>query len=322
VYPFMTELTLCLGGILAALGARDGSACRLLGHKDQIHAVAFSPDGAFLVSGGWEEKLIVWHLGKQPRREEVKTGSPIESIAVSPDGAKIAYGVLSTEIVLYDVTNKTEIRRPTRETLYPFGALDFSRSGERIAAGSGSMLFLWDLKKRSIISRAAAHGKVREVRYSADGKLLASAGVDPKGGTVKLWEAADDFRELRTLRGHQGGVFGLCFLGKSRALVSAGEDKTIVFWDADTGKKLHVIDGAHDELIADLAATRDGSVVFSASHDHTVKAWDTKTYRRLATFRGHTNGLITLAVSPDQRRLASAGFDWDVRLWDITSVGK
>jgi hypothetical protein len=54
----------------------------------------------------------------------------------------------------------------------------------------------------------------------------------------------------------------------------------------------------------------------SGSHDQTVKVWDASTGQDLLTLKGHTNGVSSVAFSPDGRRIASGSFDRTVKVWD------
>ena len=58
--------------------------------------------------------------------------------------------------------------------------------------------------------------------------------------------------------------------------------------------------------------------------------WDVATGNVTYTYRGHTEAIVTLAWSPDGKRIASSSWDWDgtvqggdgsVRVWDTTTGG-
>src|SRR5437763_1464588 len=101
---------------------------------------------------------------------------------------------------------------------------------------------------------------------SPDGKLLATAGFD---GSVKLWDLAGR-KELRTLAGHSGPVYGVSF--SADGLASAGFDRTLRLWDPAAGKELHKV-GLPDDPYA-VAVAPDGKRVAVAGYAGHLSVWE------------------------------------------------
>ena len=59
------------------------------------------------------------------------------------------------------------------------------------------------------------------------------------------------------------------------------------------------------------------STLASGSDDNTVRLWDVQTGEQLRTLEGHTDGVTSVAFSPDGNTLASGSDDNTVRLWDV-----
>ena len=75
-------------------------------------------------------------------------------------------------------------------------------------------------------------GRIHAIVYSADGRLLATAGSDR---TVRLWDVSRGL-PIRTLEGHAGEVRSAAFSIDGSRLVSASNDGTVRVWDIETGR--------------------------------------------------------------------------------------
>jgi WD40 repeat protein len=80
-------------------------------------------------------------------------------------------------------------------------------------------------------------GTVYRVSLSADGRLLASSGMD---GTARLWDAPVG-QLLATLEGHTGPVHGVALSADGRLLASGGLDGTVRLWETNSGAHLHTL---------------------------------------------------------------------------------
>lgn len=68
-----------------------------------------------------------------------------------------------------------------------------------------------------------------------------------------------------------------------------------------------------------LVFDRTGLQIITGSDDKLVKIWNTRTQRLYRTLRGHVSDIVDLAVSGDNRFLASASNDNDIRIWWLHS---
>jgi RNA polymerase sigma factor (sigma-70 family) len=220
--------------------ARTGEAKTTLTHDSDLMCVAFSPDGKKVAGGGGlDGNVVVWNVADGTEDKVFKIGAGVWSVAISPDGKTLAAGCQKDtkhgEVSLWDLESGEVKHRMSGEDGGPIYSVTFSPDGKKVAGGGiDKNVRVWEVEtgllKHVLESKATGF---REVNFSPDGKLLVGAGP----ADIPIWDV-ESGKVVRTLRGHQGGVFSAVFSARGDTLTTCGSDKTIHFWRirAATGK--------------------------------------------------------------------------------------
>jgi len=79
-------------------------------HAHQVLSLAFSPDGVYLLSGGYEGVLVIWQLGTGARTFLPRLGAPLRTITVPPDFSHYILGCADNSLRLVEATTRNTIQ--------------------------------------------------------------------------------------------------------------------------------------------------------------------------------------------------------------------
>ena len=237
-----------------------------------------------------DELTLVGHAG------------PVESVAFSPDGQRLASASGDQTVKIWDSATGKELFALKGHAGW-VNSVAFSPDGQRLASASNDQTVkIWDSATGKELFALKGHaGMVTSVAFSPDGQRLASASHDQ---TVKIWDSATG-KELFAFKGHAGPVWSVAFSPDGQRLASGSSDQTVKIWDSATGKELFALKG-HAGRVWSVAFSPDGQRLASASSDQTVKIWDSATGKELLALKGHAAAVLSVVFSPDGQRLASA----------------
>jgi WD40 repeat protein len=299
----------------------------------ELHAVAYSPDGKQIATGGIgsdPETVRLWNTVSWQLTTITLGNFTVYDLAFSPDGRILAVAC-DDGLRLYNADTHTLIAGPiavsSNTRLHGSDSLAFSPDGKALAVGDfdGSIRILDLTTNSQLYPVMTGHtGSIDGLAFSPDGKVLASAGGTVTNednsysydGSVRLWDTGTRQQLGDPLINERASTTALSvsFAPQGERLAVGYGARDNLIWNIGTRKPVGTLAGTYG-LGTAITYSHTGSLI-AAGNGNDVRVWNADTTKLVRDLKGHTNTVSGLAFSPDDSRLASSSNDGTVRVWD------
>jgi WD40 repeat protein len=304
----------------AAFAETRGAVAELGGHADSVAALAFSPDGAMLASGGMDGVVRVWNAADGALLHALDgPAEAVEWAAWHPRGNVVLAGCADFTAWMW-LAATGAFMQVFAGHAGPVAAGGFTPDGRAVVTAGGegdASLRVWDPKsgecRATVAGPRFATAALTALALSAD-SALALVGAEDGGVRVVGLEGG---RQLASLIAHEEGasIEAAAFLPGAPLGATAGMDGKLVVWDLAASAARASCE--HPDSVTALACHPSAPLLFTGCADGGVRCWDARTGECARAWRGHAQVVQDLALSPDGGMVLSGSEDGTARVFSM-----
>ena len=243
----------------------------------------------------------------------------ITSISINQEGTWIAFGSKYLgQLLVWEWKSESYIFKQQGH-FYDITTIAYSPDSSQIASGAmDGRIKIWNSSNATCIITFSEHkSKVTEIKYASNKpNVLVSSSLD---GTVRAYDLIK-YRNFRVMTTPKLSQFTCVSIDYSGDIVAAGSmDPYIIYvWSLKTGDLIDSLTG-HTAPISCLAFSTNKDMLASGSWDNTVKVWELYSKKGISETYEHNSKIIALAISPDDKEIASSTLNGELYTWDVST---
>ncbi|KAL0615505.1 Periodic tryptophan protein 2-like protein [Plecturocebus cupreus] len=262
-----------LGQLLVWEWQSESYVLKQQGHFNSMVALAYSPDGQYIVTGGDDGKVKVWNtLSGFCFVTFTEHSSGVTGVTFTATGYVVVTSSMDGTVRAFDLHRYRNFRTFTSPRPTQFSCVAVDGSGEIISAGAQDSfeIFVWSMQTGRLLDVLSGHeGPISGLCFNPMKSILASASWDK---TVRLWDMFDSWRTKETLA-LTSDALAVTFRPDGAELAVATLNSQITFWDPENAVQMGSIEGRHD-----LKTGRKELDKITAKHSAKGKAFSTLCY--------------------------------------------
>ncbi|OLY79585.1 Minichromosome loss protein 1 [Smittium mucronatum] len=301
-------------------------------HAEGYTTICFSSNGQFLISGGSDSLIRIFHNSTKYRNLEAKTLeyhsdsilslSPSDDLILSSDeeGKVLSLSVSKT----LDETIEADVGGTVFSSSLPIWDIKASPNGMQVAISTEEgEIYIVSLLDKSVLSQKKCHqGPINSIDYNNSGSKIVSCGND---GTVKIWDTSGT--ELECI--HSWEKFSVaCQPGEAEKQIKVrwqphgnliaipGKNGEIVLVDSDSFEQKYTLESSKDSKVTSLAWSPNGVYLASAS-GKTLSLWNSLN-KKLINQHLHNEEICIVTWHPIENQIAFSDTLGAVVIWDDT----
>jgi WD40 repeat protein len=185
----------------------------------------------------------------------------------------------------------------------------FLENGKLAACHGDGTIKIWDLFNKEVINSIRAHYGAILTSSALDWIYMASAS----NRDILVWNTQNGTL-IKNLTGHSDFIYHIIKL-QNGFFLSASADKSIKVWNSTDWSLSRTLEGHLDSVkcLAELSY----DLVSSGSEDGEIRIWNVTEGIHLRTWKAHNKKIISLALLPNKKYLASLALGKEIKIWDI-----